>query len=176
MEQEEIWKPVTIEKNGVLYDYSGLYEVSNKEGKVRNVKTGKLLKPIKHRSGYSQVSLYKDGKKQEFKIHRLVATAFIPNPQNKPFVNHLDENPSNNSADNLDWCTNKENLNYGTCPQRISEKLKGRKFSEEAKQKMSQAHKGKKLSEEHKRKMRGKPKSEEHKRKISETLKSRRSH
>ena len=56
-------------------------------------------------------------------IHRLVAEAFIPNPSNLPVVNHKDENPKNNAVDNLEWCTTKYNLNYGTCNTRKSAKL-----------------------------------------------------
>jgi hypothetical protein len=116
-----------ITKNGTVYDYSELYEVSNKEGRIRSVKTGKILKPGKDKYGYSHVALCKDGKTSRFQVHRLVATMFIPNPNNKPVVNHKDENPSNNSADNLEWVTQKENLNYGTAQQRRSEAIKGGK-------------------------------------------------
>lgn len=168
----EEWKDIVIEKNGVIYDYSGLYQVSNIDGKVRNVKTGKVLKPNKVLHGYSQVGLYKNGKIQFFKIHRLVATMFIPNPNNLPVVNHKDENPSNNCVDNLEWCTHKYNSNYGTCQQRKGEAIKGEKHymhgkqhSEETKQKMSEAKKGKKHP------FYGKQHSEESKQKISEAQK-----
>ena len=66
------------------------------------------------RNGYEHVLLKKEGKQFHYKIHRLVAIAFIPNPNNYPFVNHKDENKQNNNVENLEWCTAKYNLNYGT--------------------------------------------------------------
>ena len=140
----EEWRAVVIEKNGIVYDYTGLYEVCNIDGKVRNTKTGRILKPIKNKNGYCVVTLSKDGKMQRFSVHRLVAEAFIPNSQNKPYVNHINENKSDNSVDNLEWCTASENALHGTCPQRISEARKGKHLSEEHKRKISKACKGKK--------------------------------
>ena len=103
---EEIWKDIE--------GYEGLYQVSNR-GRVKSLKYKKerILKPRKQ-SGYYKVLLYND-KKYEYSIHRLVAHAFIPNPDNLPQVNHRDENPSNNRVDNLEWCDGKYNINYGTC-------------------------------------------------------------
>ena len=111
---EEQWKDIIIEKNGVTYDYTGLYQVSNL-GRVRslgNDKTRKerILKPKINNKGYLQVILCKNGKVKTFLVHRLVATAFIPNPDNLPVVNHRDENPLNNCVDNLEWCTQKYNV------------------------------------------------------------------
>ena len=88
--------------------YEGLYEVSN-FGRVR--RNGKILKPSKDKDGYLQVSLSKNGIKTTT-IHRLVARAFIPNPQNLPQVNHKDEDKTNNTVDNLEWCTREYNMNY----------------------------------------------------------------
>lgn len=119
----EIWKRV-IEEN------IGEYEVSNK-GNVRNAITGRVLKPFENTFGYLMVDLSLHGSrkiegisKRLLLVHRLVAKAFIinPDPKNKIQVNHLDENPKNNRADNLEWCTAKYNANYGTRTQRISEK------------------------------------------------------
>ena len=92
--------------------YEGLYEVSNK-GNVRNVRRNTLLKLSKTNYGYIQVYLYKNGIRTGLKVHRLVAQAFIPNPDNLPEVNHKDENPINNSVNNLEWCDHKYNVNYG---------------------------------------------------------------
>ena len=64
--------------------------------------------------GYERVNLKKDGIEKTMQVHRLVALAFLPNPQNKPEVNHIDENKENNNVDNLEWVTSKENANYGT--------------------------------------------------------------
>lgn len=70
------------------------------------------LKPQDNGCGYGKVQLKQDGKRQRFYIHRLVASAFIPNPENKPFINHLDNNPMNNHVSNLAWCTQKENVDW----------------------------------------------------------------
>lgn len=118
-ENEEVWKDIP--------SYEGLYQVST-FGNVRSLnyhRTGqaRILKQGRDRDGYCQVTLSNAGRPKSFKIHRLVATAFIPNPLNLPVINHKDENPLNNHVNNLEWCTVKYNRNYGTCTQRISEKL-----------------------------------------------------
>lgn len=102
---EEIWKDVK--------DYEELYQVSNL-GRVKRVTTGRILKGGKDKYGYLIVNLYKNSVGSIKTIHRLVAEAFIPNPENKPQVNHVDENKTNNSLDNLEWMTAKENTNHGT--------------------------------------------------------------
>lgn len=80
--------------------------------------------------GYLKVNLRKDNKTKQYQIHRLVAIAFLPNENNYPFVNHKDENPSNNRVDNLEWCTPKYNVNYGTARERLSKALKGKRSGE----------------------------------------------
>ena len=117
------------------------YEVSN-YGNVRSLKRNIVLRPS-FANGYLHVGLYKDGKKFVKYIHRLVAIAFIPNPNNLQEVNHKDENPQNNKAENLEWCTHEYNLNYGTRNERSSIKQKGKIFSEEHKRKLSESHIGK---------------------------------
>ena len=114
----EEWRPVV--------GYEGLYEVSN-TGQIRSfdryvkysngrihLHKGKVLSPIKDKDGYLQVNLCYNGKIHQIKVHRIVAQAFIPNPNNLPQVNHKDEDKTNNSVDNLEWCTVKYNNNYGS--------------------------------------------------------------
>lgn len=93
------------------------YEVTT-TGEVINTKTGRVLKQHKRKDGYIQVALCKNGKIKNFMVHRLVAEAFIPNPNNLPCVNHKDEDKTNN-VDNLEWCTHEYNNNYGTRNERI---------------------------------------------------------
>jgi hypothetical protein len=99
----EIWKKIE--------DYEGLYEVSNL-GRVRD--KNKRIKPMnKNNKGYFLLSLYYNGKTCHPSIHRLVAKEFIPNPNNYPQVNHIDCDKSNNTVDNLEWCTQRHNYNEG---------------------------------------------------------------
>ena len=112
----EEWRPVV--------GYEGLYEVSS-YGRVRSLDRfyyrlhkGKVLSPTKDRYGYLTVTLNCNGKSKTIKIHRLVAQAFIENPDNLPQVNHKDEVKSNNCVDNLEWCSAKYNNNFGTRQER----------------------------------------------------------
>lgn len=82
----------------------------------------RTITPHRNNTGYSIVWLYKNGQRKGFLTHRLVAEAFIENPQRLPCVNHKDENPQNNHVDNLEWCTHKYNANYGTSHERIGKK------------------------------------------------------
>lgn len=106
----ERWLPI----NG----YEGLYEVSS-NGKVKSLKKGIFLKTETLPSGYLRVYLTKNKNSRHFMVHRLVAEAFIPNPDNLPQVNHKDEVKTNNSVDNLEWCTAKYNNNYGNRKERM---------------------------------------------------------
>lgn len=94
------------------------YEVSNK-GRVRKISTNRLLYLKHHTSGYQQVTIQENNKKYYLYVHKLVAEAFIPNPNDFPLINHKDENKTNNLANNLEWCTPKYNANYGTCKERV---------------------------------------------------------
>ena len=91
----------------MLLDIDSKYAISN-TGIVKNVISGKELSQ-KTMNGYTVSQLYINGKRQNFKIHRLVGMAFIPNPENKPYINHLDGDKTNNFVHNLEWCTAKEN-------------------------------------------------------------------
>lgn len=114
---QETWRDVP--------GYEGLYQVSN-QGNVRSVDRlvidtnrkrlykGKQLNPILDRKGYKFVILSRQGRLKNMKVHRLVAMAFIPNPENYPEINHKDENKVNNFVENLEWCTTQYNTSYGT--------------------------------------------------------------
>ncbi len=130
------WRPIIF--NGV--DFTGKYEVSE-YGEVRSLNYNnqgfvKLLTPYKNKKGYLGYRLNYEGKTYRTFSHRLVATAFIPNPNNLPQVNHMDENKLNNHYSNLEWCDNKYNCNYGTRNQRLSSVNTGHKHSNEAKEKI----------------------------------------
>lgn len=114
----EIWKPIK--------GYEGFYEVSN-TGKVRSLDRvvmtelhpgGKLVKGQVLKNSvtrrYNRVNLCVGNVRRKHRVARLVAIAFIPNPYNKTQVNHIDENTLNDAVENLEWCTPKENCNYGT--------------------------------------------------------------
>lgn len=116
MFNNEIWKDID--------GYEG-YQVSNL-GRVRRFyKNGnvRILKPISNKNGYLIVTLYKNSSSKSCRVHRLVAKAFLENPNNLPQVNHKDENPSNNIVSNLEWCDAKYNINYGTRNEKVAEAL-----------------------------------------------------
>lgn len=122
---QEQWKPIK--------DYEGLYEVSNL-GRIKSLPKYKsssgnhptqyltkeiILKNI-NVGGYLYVGLTDNShKRKRFAVHRLVAQSFIPNPENKPFINHIDCNPLNNCVNNLEWCTPKENSQHAVKLNRI---------------------------------------------------------
>ena len=104
--------------------YEGLYEVSD-IGRVKSLWHGKekILKPLNNTRGYLQVMLCKDGHTKRLLVHRLVADAFIQNPNNLGTVNHKDEVKTNNTVSNLEWMSRKDNNNYGNRNKRVSEAL-----------------------------------------------------
>lgn len=109
----EIWKDIDIN------NFRGRYQVSNL-GRVRSLMTGKILTPTPNAKGYLRVSLQgRYFKHKQITIHRLVAEAFLPNPNNYPCINHKDECRTNNHVDNLEWCSWAYNINYGTCNNRM---------------------------------------------------------
>ena len=101
----EIWRDIP--------EYEKIYQVSN-YGNIRLYKNNRILKPSDDSCGYLQIVLTKNKKRKSYKIHKLVAKTFIPNPNNYPCVNHKDENKKNNFVENLEFCTIKYNCNYGT--------------------------------------------------------------
>lgn len=106
----------------VIEGTNGKYSVSNK-GNVFNNESKKLLKQSFYENGYLSVNLYLNGKQHKKRVHRIVAETFIGKAPIEMQVNHKDENKINNSVENLEWVTSKENKNYGTRNKRISEKL-----------------------------------------------------
>ena len=123
---EEIWKDIP--------NFEGYYQASNL-GRIRSVTRkakvkilhndfrtikGQLISPAITKDGYLKVSLSKNHKRYYFKVHRLIAQTFIPNPHNYPVINHKDENKQNNCVNNLEWCSIKYNCNYGSRNQKIS--------------------------------------------------------
>jgi hypothetical protein len=133
---QEIWKDIS--------GYEGYYQVSNL-GNVKSMSRivpgprvpirvkERILKPIKNNQGYNQVVLSKQNRKNVL-VHRLVAFAFLENPDNLPDINHLDSNPLNNKLSNLEWCTatsNQEHANlYGRGPNRMGTKCYRSKINE----------------------------------------------
>lgn len=100
-----------------IKNYEGLYAVTSC-GKVWSYRSQKFLSPRVKENGYLEVVLSKDGVKKAYLIHRLIAETFIPNPDNKPTVNHKDENKSHNYINNLEWMTSAENNAYGSRTQK----------------------------------------------------------
>lgn len=128
---KEIWRDVP--------NFEGLYQISN-YGNIKSLdkyvnsgiknnkkvkRKGRILKQY-NKQGYLQISLTKNHKRYYFKTHRLVASAFIENPNNLPQVNHKDENALNNHVDNLEWCTAKYNCNYGSRNKNIRKNIRGK--------------------------------------------------
>lgn len=121
MGTQEVWRDIP--------GYERYYQVSNL-GRVKSVprkvycnggfhiSKERMLKQHKNKDGYWRAHLLKNGIAKTLFVHRLVALAFIPNPNKYPDINHKDENPSNNCVENLEWCTEKYNMNYGTVVER----------------------------------------------------------
>lgn len=103
----------TTEEWRDVVGYEGKYQVSNK-GNMRTFQRDRCMSlKQKNTQGYMTVMLWNNKKRKDAKVHRLVAEAFIPNPDGLPVVNHKDENPSNNCVENLEWCTQQYNIVYG---------------------------------------------------------------
>ena len=136
--------------------YEGYYQISN-WGRVKSLKrtvwdsrgcyrkvAERILKAGDNGHGYLFVELCKDGKDKAYRINRLVAQAFLPNPDNLPEVNHKDEDKTNNKVENLEWCSKLYNINYGTGRKRSAEKR-----AKKAGKKTAEKLRGRKQTEEH---------------------------
>lgn len=107
---EEVWAKISYSEKHLVSNFGRIKSLIGKE---------KILKPGSNGKGYLSVHFKLNGK--NYLVHRLVAEAFIPNPNNYPEVNHIDEDKSNNKVDNLEWCEHKYNNNYGSKNKRMSE-------------------------------------------------------
>lgn len=124
----EIWRD--IEGYEDFYQISSIGRIRSKDrylktcGNGLRYAKGKIIKPVVCTNGYCEVHLRKDKKREVRLLHRVVAKAFIPNPDSLPEVNHKDENIKNNSVENLEWCTSKYNANYGNRNKKMVENMK----------------------------------------------------
>lgn len=106
-----------------IQGYEGLYAATT-EGQIWSYRSKRFLSPYSNEKGYLLVDLYdREGKVKHYKVHRLICETFIPNPENKPQVNHISEVKSDNRVSNLEWATSKENNNHGTRTARVAKKL-----------------------------------------------------
>ena len=150
----EEWRDIYFIENGKIYDYRGLYQVSN-IGRVKSLGNGnntnakeKILKAGKNKYGYEFVVLCKEGKVKQFYVHRLVLHMFDQEGYfNRAEVDHINTIKTDNRAINLRWCTKKDNCNNPLSKKHHSETQKGKRHSEETKRKISEKMKGKLVGE-----------------------------
>ena len=160
-ENKIIWKDIP--------GYEGLYKVSN-TGKIFSIATNRELSVIQKKDGYTCISLCdKDHNKKQYRIHQLVAKVFIPNPNNLPMINHKNEIKNDNRVENLEWCNNFYNSNYGNRNLIISQKMKGKSKSKEAieKRRITMKEKLSNMTKEERQAMFGRTMSEERKKQMS---------
>ena len=130
-----------VDQFGRVFGLERIIKVNDNGRNYEKPIAGKQLKQSMHTKGYKTVSLTKDGKTKTLFVHRLVAEAFIPNVDNLPMVNHKDEDKTNNFVENLEWCTNDYNINYGTARRRQAKKIRRIPHKDEHKKKISESMK-----------------------------------
>ena len=141
---EVVRKPVVgyegyyeVDQFGRVFSVERVISVDDNGRKYEKPVSGKQMKQCLKNNGYKSVSLTKGGATKAFYVHRLVAEAFIPNPDNLPMVNHKDEDKTNNFLENLEWCTAQYNNTYGNKAKRQANKIRGIAHSNEHKKKIT---------------------------------------
>lgn len=176
---KETWKEVPGYETSYLCSDLGRVKslsrvVTYRDGRTKTIRE-KILALVHRPDGYKAVTLCEGGKRHITLVHRIVALTFIPNPENLPTINHKNEDKADNRANNLEWCTVAYNNTYGDRVQKIADKKRGRKHSEETRQKMSNAHRN--PSEESRRRMseaqKGRKHTEQTRQKIAEYAQNR---
>ena len=125
----EVWRDIP--------GYERHYQASA-SGKIRSVKREPhILKTVYQPNGYERASLWFGGEKKNKMVHRLVAAAFIANPENCTDINHMDEDKANNDVSNLEWCDHRYNMNYGSVGAKIAEANRRRVITDETRRKLS---------------------------------------
>ena len=130
-----------VDNCGRVYALDRVIHVEDHRRSYDKHLVGEIIKQHMHSNGYKIVSLTKDGKTKTVFVHRIVAMAFLANPDKLPCANHKDEDKTNNFAENLEWCTYQYNNAYGSKPKKHSKWMSGRKLSDEHKQHISDGHK-----------------------------------
>jgi len=148
VQPEIIRKPVIgyegyyeVDNCGRVYALNRVIHVEDHGRSYDKHLVGGILKQHMHSNGYKIVPLTKDGKTKNVFVHRIVAMAFLANPDKLPCINHKDEDKTNNFVENLEWCTYQYNNAYGSKPKKHSKWMSGRKLSDEHKQHISDGHK-----------------------------------
>lgn len=131
-EVDQFGRVFGVDRTATVLDNGRIYEKTI---------SGKQMKQSLHTKGYKTVTLTKDGKSKTTFVHRIVAEAFIENPDNLPMVNHKDEDKTNNFVENLEWCTASYNRTYGKGVEKQARQLRGKNHTEEHKRKISKSMK-----------------------------------
>lgn len=143
---EVVRKPVVgyegyyeVDQFGRVYALDRVITVNDNGRTYDKPLKGKQMKQSMHSKGYKTVSLTKYGKTKTIYVHRIVAEAFIPNPNDLPFINHIDEDKTNNFVENLEWCTEQYNSTYGKARQKQANALRGKKHTKEHNEKIGKS-------------------------------------